>query len=91
MNTVHVRVEGRVQGVFFRDCTRKEANTIGLKGWVMNTTDGAVECVLQGADNEIRKMSEWLHLGSPQSIVTSVIFTTINDSKRYNDFEIRYL
>ncbi|MBA2441090.1 MAG: acylphosphatase, partial [Rubrobacter sp.] len=39
----HVRVSGRVQGVFFRDAARQEARRLGLGGWISNLSDGRVE------------------------------------------------
>ena len=43
-----VVVHGRVQGVLFRESTRKEAEAAGVAGWVTNRPDGAVEAVLEG-------------------------------------------
>ena len=41
----HVIVSGRVQGVFFRDACRQTARDLGVRGWVRNRSDGAVELV----------------------------------------------
>ena len=65
MITLHAHVEGRVQGVFFRDCTRKEAQRLGLTGWVRNMPDGSVEALLQGDEDTLHKMKLWLKKGSP--------------------------
>ncbi len=48
MARLHVWVEGVVQGVFFRDSTRRMATGLGLDGWVKNLPDGRVEAVFQG-------------------------------------------
>jgi acylphosphatase len=88
MQTLHARVEGRVQGVFFRDSTRREAQHLGLTGWVKNMPDGTVETVLQGDEKKLKEMKNWLQKGSPHSIVTNVSYTEIDDEIRYSDFTI---
>ncbi len=90
MEHIHVRVEGRVQGVFFRDFTRREAQARSLNGWVRNMPDGAVEAVFCGDEPNIESMVNWLHQGSPHSIVTSVIVKKYDAEENFNDFQIRY-
>jgi acylphosphatase len=48
-----VVVHGDVQGVFFRDSTRREASRRGVAGWVTNRSDGAVEAVFEGAPEDV--------------------------------------
>jgi acylphosphatase len=48
MICVHVRVSGRVQGVFYRAFTQNKAREMGIKGWVKNVPGGGVEAVLEG-------------------------------------------
>jgi len=72
MTRVRVRIEGRVQGVFFRDFTRREATRLGLTGWVRNLPDGAVEALLEGGDQAVAAMLTWLETGSPRSRVDVV-------------------
>ena len=88
MLTLHACVEGRVQGVFFRDSTRREAQNLGLTGWVRNMPDGTVETVLQGEEKNLNRMKEWLKEGSPDSIVANVSFKEINEDTNYSDFRI---
>lgn len=72
MTRVQVRVEGRVQGVFFRDFTRREATRLGLTGWVRNLPDGAVEALFEGGEEAVAAMLTWLQTGSPRSRVDLV-------------------
>jgi acylphosphatase len=53
-----VIVHGFVQGVFFRDTTRRQARTRGVAGWVRNNRDGTVEAVFEGAADAVERMVE---------------------------------
>jgi acylphosphatase len=66
---VHVLIEGRVQGVFFRASTRDEARARGLTGWVRNRPDGRVEAVFEGDKRLVEKMLAWCRKGSPYAYV----------------------
>jgi acylphosphatase len=52
----HILISGRVQGVFFRDYTQRAAQEREIIGWVMNTRDGRVEAVLEGAKQQVEDM-----------------------------------
>jgi len=86
----HARIEGRVQGVFFRDFTRREALRLGLAGWVRNMPDRSVEAVFQGESAAVNKMLQWLSCGSPHSNVTKVETKKLKDIEPLTDFIIRY-
>lgn len=90
MNTVHVIIEGRVQGVFFRDYTTRQAKQLGLSGWVRNMPDGSVEAIISGKDKNVDAMIEWFQSGSPLSVVTSVQVDEILPTEKLSGFEIRY-
>ena len=57
-------VHGRVQGVFFRDTTRRMAESRGVAGWVTNRPDGAVEAVFEGEPDAVEAMLELLPRGA---------------------------
>jgi acylphosphatase len=69
-SALHVWVEGRVQGVFFRDSTRREALRLGLVGWVRNLRDGRVEAVFVGDEEQCRKALGFVSHGPPHAVVT---------------------
>jgi acylphosphatase len=69
---LHVLIEGRVQGVFFRASTRDEARARGLKGWVRNLPDGRVEAVFEGDRQVLDNMLAWCHVGPAYSYVDLV-------------------
>ena len=58
-----VVVHGRVQGVFFRDSTRRRAQQHGVAGWVSNRPDGAVEAVFEGESDAVERLVRFMHEG----------------------------
>jgi acylphosphatase len=67
-----VVVRGRVQGVFFRDSCRQEADAAGVAGWVSNEPDGTVAAVFEGRPDAVRRLVEWCRIGPTYARVTSV-------------------
>lgn len=65
-------VSGRVQGVFFRDCTRREATRLGVAGWVRNRPDGAVEAHVEGPGDAVAALEAWAGEGPEHAAVASV-------------------
>jgi len=55
---VHLRLEGRVQGVNFRGWAREQAELLGLSGWIKNRRDGAVEALFAGDADNVGRMLE---------------------------------
>ena len=66
-------IKGRVQGVFFRDSTRRVARSLGLSGYAINLPNGDVEVLACGEPAAIDKLAEWLHEGPRMAEVTEVI------------------
>ncbi|MGY0217766.1 acylphosphatase [Endozoicomonadaceae bacterium StTr2] len=67
-----VRVEGKVQGVWFRASTKEQADRLGIIGWAKNLPDGAVEVLMQGSEENIERLTVWLQKGPPAASVISV-------------------
>jgi acylphosphatase len=74
MSTVRRRVvvHGRVQGVFFRDTTRREAESAGVAGWIANRTDGAVEAVFEGEPQAVERLLSFARRGPRRAEVSRV-------------------
>jgi acylphosphatase len=74
MDNIRVRliIEGRVQGVWFRDSTRSKALALGVSGWVGNRRDGSVEAIAEGPEDQVKKLVSWCHQGPPLAKVLRV-------------------
>ena len=72
MTRRRVVVTGRVQGVFFRDSTRRRAEAVGVSGWVSNRPDGAVEAVFEGDAEAVDQLVEFCRRGPGRAQVASV-------------------
>jgi acylphosphatase len=67
-----VRVEGRVQGVGFREACVARAGALAVDGWVRNRLDGSVEVLAQGLPDAVGQLLAWLHVGPPAARVDRV-------------------
>ena len=81
-------ISGRVQGVFFRDSTKKEALKLGLQGSAVNLSDGTVKVCLRGESEDIDLLERWLHKGPELAKVESVIEVDIDQQLELNDFKV---
>lgn len=67
-----VTVHGLVQGVFFRDSCRREAEEHGVTGWVQNLDDGTVLATFEGSPEAVTSMVKWAHEGPRHAVVERV-------------------
>ena len=81
-------ITGRVQGVFFRENTKKESVRLGLQGSAMNLSDGTVKVCLRGEINQIDLLERWLHVGPELAKVESVIEVDIDQQLELNGFKV---
>ncbi|MDY7035695.1 MAG: acylphosphatase [Thermodesulfobacteriota bacterium] len=88
----HIRVrliiEGRVQGVWFRDSTRRKARGIEVYGWVKNRHDGSVEVLAEGPEDRVKKLVNWCHQGPPAARVSRVKQYSEECQGDFNSFDI---
>lgn len=82
------RVQGRVQGVFFRASTRAQAQRLGVTGWVANRADGGVEGLACGGPQALEDFCAWLWQGPEQAAVCQVELVP-EEHPRPRDFTIR--
>lgn len=72
MTDTFARVTGSVQGVNYRNSTKRRADQLGLTGWVRNTADGAVELVASGDQQALEDLLTWCQRGPKRAEVTAV-------------------
>ncbi len=89
LRRVRVLVEGRVQGVWFRDTTREEALRLGVAGWVRNVPDGRVEAVFEGPPSAVAALLGWTRRGPEHAVVTHLEIRE-EPSAGERGFRIRY-
>lgn len=82
-------ISGKVQGVGYRYFTRKNAESLGVTGWVKNLPDGRVEAVFEGDPEDVQKMLDRCKKGPVSSNVINVKVVQSNSgSQKYADFEV---
>lgn len=77
---VRCRVTGRVQGVFFRAATRRQAQQLGLTGYARNLPDGSVEVLACGPEAAVAALRDWLQVGPPAARVDGVVCEAAADT-----------
>ena len=89
MISVHVRVSGRVQGVFYRAYTKTQAQELGIKGWVRNVPGGGVEAILEGERQKVGELVGLMKTGPEGSMISGLELSELK-CKGYEDFKIIY-
>ena len=89
LEAAHIKVHGRVQGVWFRAGTKERAEELGLAGWVVNRPDGTVEIHAQGEKLQLEKFIAWCRQGTPASKVTSLSIDRAQAKPEFTSFEIQ--
>lgn len=92
MDNIRVRliIQGRVQGVWFRDSTRREAMSLGVNGWVKNCRDGSVEVLAEGPEERVNQLIKWCHHGPSYARVTDVHQTKEAGQGEFDTFDIAF-
>lgn len=88
LKQLQLTVHGRVQGVYFRASTQREAKRLGLGGWVRNRPDGAIEILAEGEETSIRELYGWAQKGPSAARVERVDTRWRSFTGEYADFRI---
>ena len=86
----HLFVNGKVQGVYFRQNTGIVAVRNNVKGWVRNLEDGRVEVLLEGYQSDVEHVIEWCHTGPANAKVISVDIKYEEYIGQFEEFKINY-
>ncbi len=87
---VHLTIQGRVQGVFFRASAKEQADRLRLTGWVRNLPEGSVEIQVEGTEDGLDEFINWCHKGPPGASVTNVDLEYLQPSGDMTSFSIEY-
>jgi len=83
-----IRVHGRVQGVFFRQSAREQAEKLGLCGFACNNSDGTVTIEAEGPPEALKLLQQWCRQGPPAARVDKVEVQR-GEMQQYTKFEVR--
>ena len=72
MKHLNIRIQGKVQGVFFRASTREKAQALHISGFVKNCEDGSVYVEAEGKEQDLEQFLVWCHNGPEAAMVTAV-------------------
>lgn len=89
MKRVRITVTGDVQGVFYRHYAKKEAQSLGVFGWIRNESNGDVYIIAEGEDKPVDKFGKWAKTGSPLSEVENVEIVEEKYTGKETEFEVR--
>ncbi len=85
----HIRIRGRVQGVYYRASMVQAAAKAGLVGWVKNCEDGSVESIAEGSRGAVESLLAWCRQGPPGARVERVDVTGEEAGGKFLGFVIR--
>jgi acylphosphatase len=88
LRQVSLCVRGRVQGVYFRASTQREARRLGLTGWVKNRADGAIEILAEGEEDSIKDLIGWANHGPTAARVERLDVRWRGYAGEFPDFRI---
>ncbi len=85
-----VLIKGRVQGVGFRFSTVRQAERMGVSGWVRNTMSGHVEAEFEGEERAVKRMVDWCRSGPGMARVTDIDIGYMSPTGEESGFHVRY-
>jgi acylphosphatase len=86
---IHLKIAGRVQGVYFRASTVNQAERLRLTGWVRNCHDGSVEVVAEGPRAQLDELATWCRQGPPGAIVEQFQIDWQEPRQEFHRFQVK--
>lgn len=90
MMQLHAYISGRVQMVGFRYNTRNRAQKLGITGWVRNLSDGRVEVLGEGTQEQLNNFLSWLRQGPRMANVSNIDYSMEKNDAQFTHFSIRH-
>jgi acylphosphatase len=87
---LHLTIDGKVQGVFYRSSMKRMADDLQIRGWVRNLDDGRVEAVIQGTTDAIDHIIKWCKVGPTNSVVADLRSEEIKVQGDLRNFSVVY-
>lgn len=85
-----LKIYGRVQMVMYRDSARRQARKLGLIGWIMNDSDGAVKLIAEGEEENLKQFIDWCYNGPILAKVDKIDIKWQEATSQFKEFEIKY-
>ena len=86
----HVFISGIVQGVFFRQKTKQQAQNLDVTGWVRNLDDGRVEAVFEGEEQSVKELVDFCRKGPKGAFIRNVDVVFETFSGEFQNFSVVY-
>ena len=80
-------IKGKVQGVYYRIAAKDEADKLGITGWVKYISEGRVEIMATGNEEQLLQFTEWCRKGPEKAVVTNVIVTPLSE-ETFDEFMV---
>jgi acylphosphatase len=90
MKRLHLKIYGKVQGVYFRSSAQGRARKLGLSGWVKNMPDGTVETIAEGEEENLNEYLQWCKNGPSSAWVEEVKKKWEEPTGEFKGFNIIY-
>ena len=87
---IHATVKGKVQGVFYREFTRREAEALGVSGFARNLKDGSVEIVAEGEGKQLKEFEKRFRKGPLMAFISEVEIKEEPATGEFDGFDIRF-
>jgi acylphosphatase len=87
---IRILIKGKVQGVFFRQALKVTAKKNNVSGWVRNLSDGKVEAIIEGDDENVSAVVEWCHAGPANARVEDVEIKNEKFVGAFSKFDVLY-